>query len=91
MAKNGWGVQGFIATAVGHDEYTLKDLDPINFLLVGISGFEKDYKLADTIMVCSYNPKSQKASILLKNAVSLQKLNFSKYCFICLKSTDSFI
>lgn len=64
MAKNGWGVQGFIATAVGHDEYTLKDLDPINFLLVGISGFEKDYKLADTIMVCSYNPKSQKASIL---------------------------
>ena len=64
MKRNGGGVQGFIATAVGHDEYTLKDLDPINFLLVGISGFEKDYKLADTIMVCSYNPKSQKASIL---------------------------
>ncbi|MBO5479510.1 MAG: LCP family protein [Clostridia bacterium] len=64
MAKNGWGLQGFIATAVGHDEYTLKDLNPINFLLIGISGYEEDYKLADTIMVCSYNPKTQKASIL---------------------------
>lgn len=64
MSKNGWGLQGFIATAMGHDETTLKDLNPINFLLVGISGFEEDYKLADTIMVCSYNPKTQKASIL---------------------------
>lgn len=64
FAKNGWGLQGFIATAMGHDENTLKDLDPINFLVVGVSGFEKDYKLADTIMVCSYNPKTQKASIL---------------------------
>lgn len=64
LAKNGWGLQGFIATAMGHDENTLKDLDPINFLLVGISGCEEDYKLADTIMVCSYNPKTQKASIL---------------------------
>lgn len=64
MSKNGWGMQGFLATTMGHDENTLKDLDPINFLLVGISGFEKDYKLADTIMICSYNPKAQKASIL---------------------------
>lgn len=62
--KNGGGLQGFMATAMGHDEYTLKDLDKINFLLVGISGFEKDYKLADTIMVCSYDPKTQKASML---------------------------
>lgn len=62
--KNGGGLQGFVATAMGHDEYTLKDLDKINFLLVGVSGFEKDYKLADTIMVCSYDPKTQKASIL---------------------------
>lgn len=64
VAKNGWGLQGFVAAAMGHDENTLKDLDPINFLLVGISGCEEDYKLADTIMVCSYNPKTQKASIL---------------------------
>ncbi len=62
--KNGGGLQGFIATAMGHDENTLKDLDKIYFLLVGISGFEDDYKLADTIMLCSYDPKAQKASIL---------------------------
>ena len=64
MKKNGGGVQGFIATALGHDENTLKDLDPIRFLVVGISGYEENYKLADTIMVCSYNPRTQKASIL---------------------------
>lgn len=64
VIKNGGGLQGFIAAAMGHNENTLKDLNKINFLLVGISGYEEDYKLADTIMVCSYNPKSQKASIL---------------------------
>ncbi len=63
MEKNGGGLQGFMATALGHDENTLKDLEPIQFLLVGISG-EEEYKLADTIMVCSYNPKTQKAAIL---------------------------
>ena len=62
--KNGGGLQGFLATAMGHDENTLKDLDKIYFLLVGISGYEEDYKLADTIMLCSYDPKVQKASIL---------------------------
>lgn len=64
VVKNGGGLQGFIAAAVGHDENTLKDLDKINFLVVGISGCEEDYKLADTIMVCSYDPKAQKASVL---------------------------
>ncbi len=63
VSKNGGGLQGFMATAMGHDENTLKDLEPIHFMLVGISG-EEEYKLADTIMVCSYNPKTQKASIL---------------------------
>lgn len=62
--KNGGGLQGFIATAIGHDENTLKDLDKIYFLVVGISGCEEDYKLADTIMLCSYDPKAQKASLL---------------------------
>lgn len=64
VIKNGGGLQGFIAAAMGHNENTLKDLNKINFLLVGISGYEEDYKLADTIMVCSYDPKAQKASIL---------------------------
>lgn len=64
VIKNGGGLQGFLAASMGHDEYTLKDLKKINFLLVGISGYEEDYKLADTIMLCSYDPKEQKASIL---------------------------
>ena len=64
VIKNGGGLQGFIAAAVGHNENTLKDLDKITFLVVGISGCEEDYKLADTIMVCSYDPKTQKASLL---------------------------
>lgn len=64
VIKNGGGLQGFMAAAVGHDENTLKDLDKIYFLIIGISGCEEDYKLADTIMLCSYDPKTQKASIL---------------------------
>ncbi len=64
VIKNGGGLQGFLATAVGHDQYTLKDLDKIKFLVIGISGCEEDYKLADTIMLCSYDPKTQKASLL---------------------------
>lgn len=62
--RNGGGLQGFLATAIGHNENTLKDLEPINFLVIGISGVDEDYKLADTIMICSYDPKAQKASIL---------------------------
>lgn len=63
VIKNGGGLQGIIATTMGHNEHTLKDLNKINFLLIGISGYD-DYKLADTIMVCSYDPKNQSASIL---------------------------
>ena len=64
VVKNGGGLQGILATSFGHDEFTLKDLDEIRVLVIGVSGYEKDYKLADTIMLCSYNPKSQQASIL---------------------------
>lgn len=62
--RNGGGLKGFLATAVGHDENTLKDLDRINVLVMGESGVGDGYKLADTIMVCSYNPKIQDASIM---------------------------
>lgn len=63
VVQNGGGLQGIIATTMGHNEHTLKDLNKVNFLLIGISGYD-DYKLADTIMVCSYDPKNQNASIL---------------------------
>lgn len=57
--KNGGGLQGLLSTMVGHNEETLKDLPEMQFLLMGESG-----NLTDTIMVCSYDPKAQSASIL---------------------------
>lgn len=57
--KNGGGLQGLLSTMVGHNEETLKDLPEMKFLLMGESG-----NLTDSIMVCSYDPKAQSASIL---------------------------
>ena len=62
--KNGGGLSGFLATAVGHDENTLKDLDRINVLILGESGVGDGYKLTDSIMIASYNPKTQEAALL---------------------------
>ncbi len=61
--KNGWGVKGLIQTAMGQDEKKLKDLKPFTVLILGVS---KDIStdLTDTIMVASYNPKTQKATLL---------------------------
>lgn len=61
--KNGGGLQGLLATLLGQDAEKLEDLDPINVLLLGVSE-DLDSKLTDTIMVCSYNPKTQRASML---------------------------
>ena len=52
------------ATALGIDPEKLKTIGRINVLILGESGYEDDYKLADTIMVASYNPQTQQASIL---------------------------
>ena len=61
--QNGGGMQGLLSTIVGHDEETLKNLDPIQILLMGYSN-DNGLKLTDTIIVGSYNPKTQKASLL---------------------------
>lgn len=66
--KLGGGASGIVAFLIGHDEEKLKSLKPINILLIGESGVDA-YKLADTIMICSYQPnadnlKESKASIL---------------------------
>lgn len=61
--QNGGGVQGLLSTLVGHDEETLKELDPIQVLLMGVST-DNGGKLTDTIIVGSYDPKNQKASLL---------------------------
>ena len=61
--KNGGGLSGMLATVVGHDENTKKDLKEIKILIMGVStSIEAD--LTDTIMVASYNPNTQKANLL---------------------------
>lgn len=62
--KNGGGLSGMLATAVGHDEYTKKNLGEFRCLVLGISTDEEGALLTDTIMVASYNPNTQKATLL---------------------------
>lgn len=64
VKENGGGLSGVVKTAMGYDEEKKKDMQPINILVLGESGVGDGYKLTDTIMVCSYNPRLQKASIL---------------------------
>lgn len=61
--KNGWGLKGMIQTAIGQDERKLADLNPLTVLIMGVSE-DISSKLTDTIMVASYNPKTQKATLL---------------------------
>ena len=57
--ENGGGLKGFLATAVGHDSNTIKNLPKIYCLLLGQSE-----NLTDTIMIAEYDPQEQQASIL---------------------------
>ena len=61
--KNGWGVKGIIQTAMGQDAKKLENLEPFTVLIMGVSE-DISVKLTDTIMVASYNPKTQKATLL---------------------------
>ena len=60
IAKNGGGLEGVIATILG--EPIEKD-ESISVLVLGVS---KDISvtLTDTIMVCEYNPRTNKASMM---------------------------
>ena len=60
---NGGRMQGLLATLVGNDKETLEELEPIQFLLLGVST-DLGGKVTDTIMVATYNPKEQTASLL---------------------------
>ncbi len=57
--QNGGGLKGLLATAVGHDSETVKNLPKIYCVLLGQSE-----NLTDTIMVAEYDPQEQQASIL---------------------------
>ena len=83
--RNGGGISGMIATVVGHNENTKKDLKEIKVLILGVST-DTDAELTDTIMIASYNPNTQKANLLSiprdtftgknpKKAVASQKIN----------------
>ena len=56
---NGGGLSGALATIAGHDENTLEELGNLEVLIIGESG-DDTYKLADTIMVASFCPKTKK-------------------------------
>ena len=59
MNQNGWTIGGFVATMLGHDANTLANLSRLNVLLIGQS-----QNLTDTLLVCSYDPKTQEAVML---------------------------
>lgn len=61
--RNGGGMQGLLSTLVGHTEETLKKLEPIQVLLMGVST-DNGGKLTDTIIVGTYDPQKQTASLL---------------------------
>ena len=63
VQANGGGLQGLLLTVVGHDQETVEELDPIQVLVMGVST-DNGGKLTDTIMVASYDPKTQSASLL---------------------------
>lgn len=59
VQKLGGGLGGTIAATLGHDENTRKNLDTLTTLVLGES-----LNLTDTIMLFSYNPRTQEASML---------------------------
>ena len=61
--KNGWGWRALLQTAVGQSEEKLQELEEFRVLILGISE-DISAELTDTIMVASYNPRTQKASLL---------------------------
>lgn len=61
--KNGWSLKGFLQTVTGQSEEKLKDLEEFKVLILGVSE-DISVALTDTIMVASYNPRTQKAVLL---------------------------
>lgn len=59
ISINGGGMRGLFATVLGHDEKTVLNLEKFVFLIVGESE-----GMTDTIILCSYNPRTQEAAML---------------------------
>ena len=58
--QNGGGTSGMLATVLN----AKKDVGEIKVLLLGISTDQENVELTDTIIVASYNPNTQKATLL---------------------------
>ena len=63
VKENGGGKQGIVATLLGQSIEDIENVGRINVLLLGISE-DLDSRLTDTIILCSYNPQKQTASML---------------------------
>ena len=63
IKDNGGGLSGTLATILGEDKESMENLKPIQVLIMGISGVDV-YKRGDIIIVASYNPKTQEASLM---------------------------
>ena len=61
--ENGGGIKGALVTVLGLSVENVDSLEPINVLLLGMSE-DIEAKLTDTIILCSYNPKNQAASMI---------------------------
>ena len=61
--QNGWNLKGALMTAFFVSPEEIENLDNINIVLLGISE-DLDSRLTDTIMLCSYNPKTANVSMI---------------------------
>lgn len=59
VQKNGGGLSGMLATTLGHDEETVNKLPKMYCLILG-----KSQNLTDTLILASYDPKTQEAAML---------------------------
>ena len=61
--KNGWGWKSLLQTFMGQSEADLQNLEEFKVLILGVSE-DISAQLTDTIIVASYNPQTQKATLL---------------------------
>ena len=59
VQKNGGGISGMLATTLGHNEETVNKLPKLYCLILG-----KSQNLTDTLILASYDPKTQEAAML---------------------------
>lgn len=61
--ENGGGLQGLLMTTFGANAKSLDELETIYVLVMGIST-DLEKELTDTIILCGYNPKTNKSMML---------------------------